>query len=103
MVAVGAIAEDLKRLSISSTGRELEFVAPGANIQGSLINNTEGTMSGTSMAAAFVTGAFALIWEKNNSMTNVQVRESARISAIELGPQEEYGYGLISPEGAIYE
>lgn len=101
VIAVGAIDENLTRMTLSATGKNLEFIAPGSNILSLLRNGNMGYMGGTSMAAAYVTGALAVLWEANELLSNREVRELAQKSATQLGISFEYGYGLINPEGAL--
>lgn len=63
--------------SFSNFGSRLvQLSAPGLNIVSTFPGGTTGTMSGTSMAAPFVTGAAALIWSARPSATVAQVRQA---------------------------
>ncbi|GAA4865310.1 S8 family serine peptidase [Luteimonas vadosa] len=61
---------------------------------------------GTSMATPHVAGAAALVWSKNPSWTNAQVRQALAVTAEDLGAagrDNAYGWGLINAEAALTE
>jgi subtilisin family serine protease len=51
-------------VSFSNINSLTAILAPGVNINSSVPNNAYGILSGTSMAAPMMTGAFALYFEK---------------------------------------
>jgi hypothetical protein len=78
--------------------------APGENILSTLPGGEYGTMSGTSMAAPYISGAAALVWSAAPYLTPEQVTAILFASAIDLGkPGKDpvYGRGLVNPAGAI--
>ncbi len=86
----------------SSYGEEIEFIAPGVEIESTLPGNDYGIRSGTSMAAPHVAGAAALVWSLNEDFTNEQVRQILRDTAEDLGfPGTEQGHGMIRPDLAV--
>lgn len=98
VIAVGATDSQNKRTYFSATGKEVEIVAPGVYIYSTYKNNDYLHMSGTSMAAPFVTGTLALLKEAFPNKTNHQLRQLLIDSAIDLGVDGRdpwYGYGLI--------
>lgn len=99
VIAVGAIDKNLKKLTDSNYGSELELVAPGAAIISTCPTNDYTWHSGTSEAAPHVAGVVALLWSKQPSITNHQIRSKLQFKAIDLGPSgwdEYYGYGLVN-------
>lgn len=60
VVAVGAVTDDGSVMHDSATGEELDLVAPGSNVL-STVPNGLATHSGTSVGAAHVSGAIALL------------------------------------------
>ncbi|MCR4802477.1 MAG: S8 family serine peptidase [Lachnospiraceae bacterium] len=61
--------------TFSNWGEYIDIAAPGYMILSSVKNNEYGYMSGTSMAAPFVTGATALLWGMNPSLTGPQIHD----------------------------
>lgn len=96
VIAVAAIDRYNVRAPFSSTGPAIELSAPGVTIYSTLPGDNYGRGSGTSMASPHVAGAAALIWAANSNYTNIQVRQSLREGAIELGNPNHYGYGLVN-------
>jgi minor extracellular protease Epr len=105
VIAVSAISEYKNKLGFSSFGPEVELTAPGENIWAIGPNNKIWSGNGTSFAVPYVTGAAALIWAKNNSLTNTDVRNILWQTATNLqsdGRDTYFGYGLINATAAIY-
>lgn len=98
VIAVGATDISNNRAYFSSTGKELEVVAPGVNIVSDSFTGGYVTMSGTSMASPYVAGDLALLKQANPTYTNVQLRSLLDNNVTDLGTQGRdnlYGYGLI--------
>lgn len=105
VIAVGSINSNLDRSSFSGSGEELEFAAPGEYITSTVPlkldfdGNIDGftTMSGTSMAAPYVTGLLALYKQKYPGYSNIQIRNLVQKNTMDLGAVGKdplYGYGL---------
>lgn len=74
VVAVAATDADGRLAGFSSYGPStVAIAAPGTGILSTLPNNRYGTLSGTSMAAPFVTGAISLLWDANPTWSWQQV------------------------------
>jgi hypothetical protein len=111
VIAVSAINQNNVRVSISATGPEVEVAAPGEAIYSTVPvaydfdGNYNGYtwMTGTSMAAPFVSGILALYKQQYPYKTNVELRELLKTNAVDLGnPGKDnwYGYGLVQTEGS---
>lgn len=101
VIAVAATDSNNKRGSFSSTGSTVELSAPGVSIYSTVPNNSYATYNGTSMASPHVAGVAALVWGAKPTLTNVQLRQLLRDTAVNLGTASHYGYGLVQAMNAI--
>ncbi len=90
----------------STRGTHISVVAPGESIYslGNRANNEYVYMSGTSMAAPFVSGLAALIVAHTPDLTPDEVRSIIEDSADPLGSEAfdtDYGYGRVNAEAAL--
>ena len=108
-IGVGAINQNLKKADYSNYGPKLDLVGPGSVIystsgyydQGDTFSNYQ-YMSGTSMAAPYVTGAAALLMAQEVKSYNIKNRLVN--TAVDLGVSgrdDYYGYGLVDVYGAL--
>lgn len=110
VIAVTAIDQSDQKASFSPIDPKIELSAPGVNIN-STIKGGYGNLSGTSMAAPYVTGVAVLIFVGNLSdvngdgiANNTDVRIILDNSAKDLGdPGRDniYGYGLVDASKAV--
>ncbi|WP_416292525.1 S8 family serine peptidase [Paenibacillus illinoisensis] len=96
VVAVGAVDYSYHRADFSSTGSELDLVAPGFGIISTTMDGAYGVSSGTSNAAAHVTGAASLLWSHNPSWTGEEVIQRIYETATPLEETHETGRGLVN-------
>lgn len=99
-IAVAATTDLDQRAFFSSTGPDLTLAAPGFNIYSTDLFGTYAYESGTSFAAAHVTGAAALLIHAGFP----DVRGRLISTAYDLGPEgfdTLYGYGLVDVHAAI--
>lgn len=112
VVAVGATNDDDARCSPSdwgvengsNYGPELSVVAPGDNIYSTIIGNSYGYASGTSMAAPHVAGIVALLKSVNANLTPAQIKTILEQSAEDKGAagrDDYYGYGRANAYKAV--
>ncbi|MCM3791221.1 S8 family peptidase [Domibacillus indicus] len=97
-IAVGAVDSSLKRASFSSTGSTVEIAAPGQSIVSTYLNNGYARMSGTSMAAPYVSGELALLKQANPTSDAVRLRAILKDTSKDLGTAGRdpwFGYGLM--------
>ncbi|WP_404356549.1 S8 family serine peptidase [Cytobacillus firmus] len=101
VIAVSGVDKDNVRVDSSSKGKEVELAAPGENIYStyprSIKANGYAYMTGTSMAAPFVTGLAALYKEKYPFLNNEEIRTLLQSKAKDLGAAGRdplYGYGI---------
>lgn len=97
-IGVGAVDENNERASFSASGQAVEFVAPGVDIVSTFKERTYGPLSGTSMAAPFVSGAFALLMDAYPDLSPDELKTMLIDEVIDLGEpgrDPRYGYGLL--------
>ena len=103
---VGA-ADGKNRAAYSSYGRGLDILAEGGtpdNPEWSTVGDGVGTMAGTSVATAKVTGAASLVWAANPDLSYRQVIEILEKTAKDLdtpGWDDETGFGLLDVLAAV--
>lgn len=112
-ISVGSYKQGRGISEFSSYCEKLEhvdFVAPGEEILSTHLNGKYAVMSGTSMAAPFMSGIIALLiskYKKNNqSYTVEEIRNLLAASSINLGEKKKdsmFGYGIINIERALRE
>ncbi|GAE35782.1 S8 family serine peptidase [Halalkalibacter akibai] len=98
VIAVGAVSQELKRASFSSTGKEVEFSAPGVEIFSTYLNGQYAVANGTSQATPHISGILALLKQKYPTLTNKELRSKLQEYALDLGLSGRdswYGYGFV--------
>ena len=104
VIAVGATDSNNLRAYFSSTGSELDVVAPGYQIVSDCYTGGTVTMSGTSMATPYVAGDLALLKQANPTYTSTQLRKLLQDTSKDLGPvgtDSLYGHGLIQAPSLV--
>ena len=112
-LSVGAIAQSDTLVSSSSRGPNRcdgaifpTLVAPGEDIPAAfpLTPSTYIRGRGTSIAAAFVAGAAAILLERHPDATVADVEYALRAAARDLGPpgpDNQFGYGVLDVPAAL--
>ncbi|MFS0883549.1 S8 family peptidase [Metabacillus niabensis] len=101
VISVGAVNHNGERYNLSSTGKELDLVAPGEYVYTTVLEDMFFLANGTSMAAPHVTGAAALLLEDNPKLKTRQLEKILLKSADRLGDFKLYGKGLLNIDKAI--
>ncbi|WP_276367592.1 S8 family serine peptidase [Chryseolinea sp. H1M3-3] len=83
VLSVASSDQNDLRSWFSNYGKTIDITAPGSDIYTTNYDNGYRTDSGTSLSAPIVSGAAALVWAKNPSLTPLQVAEQLRISSDE--------------------
>lgn len=105
-ISVGAIGQDYRVEDYSNFGKEVDLVAPGTNIystsgyfdNGSFIQNYQ-NMTGTSMSAAHVSGAAALLLDSGVDPRDIKSRLTSNSVKIDTAKYE--GSGLLDVYGSL--
>lgn len=104
VIAVTAIDASDKLFPASNRGNHIAVAAPGAEV---LLPSPEGkyqVTSGTSFAAAYVSGLAALMIERNPALKPSDVRDVLMRTAQDLGPpgrDDQFGAGKADAFGAV--
>lgn len=80
-ITVGAVDKNGVPANFSNFGATLDIVAPGVDIYSCLNGNKYGLISGTSMAAPFVSAAAALLLSNNPDLTPSEIENSLKENA----------------------
>ena len=105
VVAVGAVTPEGELSKMTSTGEELELLAPGEYIKTTGWLDLECVSSGTSFAVPHAVGIASLLWQKDFSKSADYIRKLLKASAKTLTDENGKEYSLIDYEYAckIYD
>lgn len=110
VIAVGATNNRDELFAATTTGPELDLVAPGeaiyTTVDQSSNPNGYGAEYGTSFAAPIVTGVASLVWGINPDLNAAQVRGILEVSVRDLGAagyDPVFGLGRIDAYSAVRE
>lgn len=101
VISVGAVDSQGKKTEESSNGKGLDIMAPGKQVVSEGLYGTNIVVGGTSIAASHVTGAVALILQKNLNVSPNFVKELLLQSAKKIGDKNSTGSGLLDVEYAL--
>ncbi len=104
VVAVGAVDESAQPADFSARGAQLDLVAPGVDVQSTGFMGSYTITSGTSVAAAHVTGVAAVLKGLDPTKSNESITNLMKASAYKpgfSGRNDQYGYGIVSLENAL--
>jgi hypothetical protein len=104
VIGVTATDENDKLFEGANQGPQVAVAAPGVNILEPAPNNAYQVTTGTSVAAAHVSGVAALLIERDPTLKPEAVLELLTSSAKTLAPKgrdDKFGWGLIDPEKAL--
>lgn len=87
----------------SQVGNRVDVLAPASNINSCVPGNRYKKLSGTSMAAAFVTAEAAMIWGIRPEFSGTDVKNIIKESATKTIKLGEYSYKVIDMENAVLQ
>jgi len=101
VISVGALVQDSTKASYSNVHRTIDISAPGSFIYSTVLGNSYGFSSGTSMAAPIVAGVAGLIKSLHPTYSAEQVAGVLKASAIDItqqNPNHQYvlGAGMVN-------
>lgn len=103
VISVGAVDSSGQRASFSNYGNNLDVMAPGLNVlmANYVGNNSYAYGSGTSFAAAHVTGLASLMLSRNPALFPAQVESIIKSTTSNYGNANEYGSGIVNAASAL--
>lgn len=104
VIAVTATDIDDKIFDKANRGTHIAVAAPGVAILAAAPNESYQMQSGTSFAAAQVSGVAALLLERNRRLDGASIRRILTSTARDLGPaghDDQFGAGLVDALGAV--
>jgi subtilisin family serine protease len=101
VIAVTATDAVDQLFAAANRGPHVAISAPGVDILAPAPGGAYQKVTGTSIAAAHVSGVIALLLERNPTLTPVAVRTILAASAKPLGAADQFGAGLVDPTGAL--
>ena len=106
VIAVTATDANDKVFAKANRGPQVALAAPGVEILEPAPNGGYQLTTGTSVAAAHVSGVAALLIERNPTADPVAIQDILTMSAKSLAPggrNDEVGWGLVDPNRALGE
>jgi subtilisin family serine protease len=102
---IGVTAVDARRklYHAANRGSHIAVAAPGVDMIVARPNNTYDVDSGTSLAAATVSGVAAIMLEKRPNATPDQIREALQSTAVNRdgqGKDNQFGFGFVYAKAA---
>jgi subtilisin family serine protease len=104
VIAVTATDSNDQLFKMANRGRYIAVAAPGVDILGLAPGAAYEVTTGTSIAAAHVSGLAALLLERKPSLTPSEIRTVLMITAKPLGPtrpDSDFGAGLVNAYRAV--
>jgi subtilisin family serine protease len=104
VIAVTATDQNDKVFQAANRGKHIAVAAPGVELFLPGLNGTYQEISGTSFAAAEVSGAIALLIERKPDLTHDDARRILMLTARDLGPpgfDPHFGAGLVDAYRAV--
>jgi subtilisin family serine protease len=104
VIAVTATDIDDKPLDVAGRGKHIAIAAPGVAILVAAPNDAYQTITGTSVAAAHISGLAALLLQRKPNLTPDGVKRALLSTATDLGPKgrdDQFGAGLANAYRAV--
>ena len=97
-ITVGSYNSKMHISSFSNYGEEIDVAAPGEDILTAALNNSYSSVSGTSVAAPFVSSACAYALMNNPKSNPSEIKQAVLSESIYMGEDEKvyFGKGMLS-------
>ena len=101
VISVAGLGQEKQLYDASNFGATISIAAPGEEILSTALNSEYQKRSGTSMAAAHVSGVAALVLSANPHATNIEIQEKLITTAKPLFITELVGAGSLDAHAAL--
>ncbi|MCD7826919.1 MAG: S8 family serine peptidase [Clostridiales bacterium] len=101
IIVVGSVNNYGEYSIFSNTGEAVDIAAPGEEIYSSVTYNSFELMSGTSMAAPFVTGTAAMLFALDDTLTGAEVKEILTSTYSATVSVDEFTYPILNAGNAV--
>ena len=101
VISVAGLGRERQLYSESNFGATIDIVAPGDEILSTDLNGGYQNRSGTSVAAAHVSGVAALVLSANPDYSNTEIRETLNTTAGQLFISSVVGAGSLDAHAAL--
>lgn len=104
VISVAATSSSDVVTNFSSYGPYIDFAAPGSGIYTTRVGDSFGSSSGTSFSAPITSGAIALVFASDSTLSPDDVYNKLKNSALDLGDSgrdDKYGWGRINVGDAL--
>jgi subtilisin family serine protease len=104
VIAVTATNARTQLFRGANQGPQVSVAAPGVDIVAPAPEETYQVSTGTSIAAAHVSGVAALMLQLDPTLKPVELRKILESTATDLGPKgkdTQFGWGLVNPQKAL--
>ncbi|MBF0479018.1 MAG: S8 family serine peptidase [Candidatus Omnitrophica bacterium] len=104
MAVSSTASDDMNKVASSNFGMSINVAAPGVNILSPTVGGIYDYASGTSLAAAHISGVAALIASQNPSFSNEEIRQTILASSTDIsgtGFSTTFGHGRVDAAKAL--